>query len=116
MLDVLYYPVSAVMWVWHTLFALVLGPSSGVAWALSVIFLVLTLRAAMIKPFLVQMRSARAMRALAPQVARLVRHVVLPGSLHVYLSTPRSVRDQMEAFAEELPRAVRELDALLADG
>jgi YidC/Oxa1 family membrane protein insertase len=70
-LDVLYYPVSAVMWVWHTLFALVLGPSSGVAWALSVIFLVLTLRAAMIKPFLVQMRSARAMRALAPQVAAL---------------------------------------------
>ena len=75
MLDVLYYPVSAVMWVWHTLFALVLGPSSGVAWALSVIFLVLTLRAAMIKPFLVQLRSARAMRALAPQVAALrARH------------------------------------------
>jgi YidC/Oxa1 family membrane protein insertase len=70
-LDVLYYPVSAVMWVWHTLFALVLGPSSGVAWALSVVFLVLTLRAFMIKPFLVQMRSARAMRALAPQMAQL---------------------------------------------
>jgi YidC/Oxa1 family membrane protein insertase len=74
-LDVLYYPVSAVMWVWHTLFALVLGPSSGVAWALSVVFLVLTLRAAMIKPFLVQIRSARAMRALAPQMAQLrARH------------------------------------------
>jgi YidC/Oxa1 family membrane protein insertase len=57
--------------VWHTLFALVLGPSSGAAWALSVIFLVLTLRAVMIKPFLVQMRSARAMRALAPQMAAL---------------------------------------------
>jgi YidC/Oxa1 family membrane protein insertase len=70
-LDVLYYPVSAVMWVWHTLFALVLGPSSGLAWALSVVFLVLTLRAAMIKPFLVQIRSARAMRALAPQMAQL---------------------------------------------
>jgi YidC/Oxa1 family membrane protein insertase len=70
-LDVLYYPVSAVMWVWHTLFALVLGPSSGIAWALSVVFLVLTLRALMIKPFLVQMRSARAMRALAPEMAQL---------------------------------------------
>jgi len=70
-LDVLYYPVSAVMWVWHTLFALVLGPSSGIAWALSVVFLVLTLRACMIKPFLVQIRSARAMRALAPQMAEL---------------------------------------------
>jgi YidC/Oxa1 family membrane protein insertase len=74
-LDVLYYPVSAVMWLWHTLFALVLGPSSGVAWALSVIFLVLTLRAVLIKPFLVQMRSARAMRALSPQMAALrARH------------------------------------------
>ena len=71
MLDVLYYPVSAVMWVWHTLFALVLGPSSGLAWALSVVFLVLTLRALMIKPFLAQMRSARAMRALSPQLAEL---------------------------------------------
>jgi YidC/Oxa1 family membrane protein insertase len=70
-LDVLYYPVSAVMWVWHTLFALVLGPSSGIAWALSVVFLVLTLRAFMIKPFLVQIKSARAMRALAPQMAEL---------------------------------------------
>jgi YidC/Oxa1 family membrane protein insertase len=55
----------------HTLFALVLGPSSGLAWALSVVFLVLTLRALMIKPFLAQMRSARAMRALSPQLAEL---------------------------------------------
>jgi YidC/Oxa1 family membrane protein insertase len=70
-LDVLYYPVSALMWVWHTLFALVLGPSSGLAWALSVVFLVLTLRALMIKLFLVQMRSARAMRALSPQLTEL---------------------------------------------
>ncbi|MGZ8750638.1 MAG: hypothetical protein ACXWYP_07145 [Pseudonocardia sp.] len=31
MLD-LYYPVSAVMWIWHTLFALVLGPASELAW------------------------------------------------------------------------------------
>ncbi len=71
MLDVLYYPVSAVMWFWHTLFAFALGPSSGLAWALSVVFLVLTLRALMIKPFLVQMRSARAMRALSPQLTEL---------------------------------------------
>ena len=71
MLDVLYYPVSAVMWFWHTLFAFALGPSSGLAWALAVVFLVLTLRALMIKPFLVQMRSARAMRALSPQLTEL---------------------------------------------
>lgn len=71
MLNFLYYPVSAVMWFWHQAFALVLGPSSGIAWALSVAFLVLTLRALMIKPFLSQVRSGRAMRALAPQLAEL---------------------------------------------
>ncbi|MDN5934325.1 MAG: membrane protein insertase YidC [Pseudonocardia sp.] len=69
MLDPIYYAVSAVMWVWHQLFALLLGP--GVGWALSVVFLVLTLRAVMIKPFLASVRSGRAMRALAPQMAEL---------------------------------------------
>lgn len=71
MLDPIYYAVSAVMWVWHQLFALLLGPASGVGWALSVVFLVLTLRAVMIKPFLASVQSGRAMRALAPQTAEL---------------------------------------------
>lgn len=71
MLDPIYYAVSAVMWVWHQLFALFLGPASGVGWALSVVFLVLTLRAVMIKPFLASVRSGRVMRALAPQMAAL---------------------------------------------
>ncbi|MCE3553769.1 hypothetical protein LWC33_20215 [Pseudonocardia sp. RS11V-5] len=71
MLDFLYYPVSAVMWFWHQAFGLVLGPSSGVAWALSVVFLALTLRALMIKPVLSQMRSAQRMRRIAPQLAEL---------------------------------------------
>lgn len=75
MLDPVYYAVSAVMWAWHQLFALLLGPASGAAWALSVVFLVLTLRAVMIRPFLAQMRSAATMRALAPQLAELrTRH------------------------------------------
>jgi YidC/Oxa1 family membrane protein insertase len=70
-LDFLYYPVSAVMWFWHQAFGLVLGPSNGVAWALSVVFLVLTLRALLIRPVLSQMRSAQRMRRIAPQVADL---------------------------------------------
>jgi YidC/Oxa1 family membrane protein insertase len=70
-LDPVYYAVSAVMWCWHQLFGLLLGPSSGVAWALSVVFLVLTLRALLIRPFIAQVRSARAMRAIAPQLAEL---------------------------------------------
>ena len=71
MLDFLYYPVSAVMWFWHQAFGLVLGPSNGVAWALSVVFLVLTIRALLIRPVLSQMRSAQRMRRIAPQVADL---------------------------------------------
>ncbi|MCW0213759.1 MAG: membrane protein insertase YidC [Pseudonocardia sp.] len=73
MLNFVYYPVSAVMWFWHQVFGLVLGPGSGVAWALSVVFLVLTLRLIMVRPVLSQMRSARKMRALQPHLAELKR-------------------------------------------
>jgi carnitine O-acetyltransferase len=43
-----------------------------------------------------------------------VAYALLPDKLTVYLSTPRAVREQMAAFAAELPRAVHELDELLA--
>jgi YidC/Oxa1 family membrane protein insertase len=73
-LDVLYYPVSAVMWFWYRAFSLVLGPASGVVWGLSVVLLVLTLRALMIKPFLAQVRAGHRMQAIAPQLAELREH------------------------------------------
>ncbi|GAA1379724.1 membrane protein insertase YidC [Pseudonocardia kongjuensis] len=71
MLDVLYYPVSLVMRLWHDLFAALLGPTSGVAWALSVVFLVLTVRALLLRPAWTRMRAARITRALAPQLSAL---------------------------------------------
>src|SRR3954471_19531078 len=61
------------MRLWHQLFTLFLGAQSGIGWALAVVFLVLTLRALMIRPFLAQLRSARAARAIAPQLADLRR-------------------------------------------
>jgi YidC/Oxa1 family membrane protein insertase len=70
-LNPVYYAVSAVMWFWHQVFGLLLGPADGAAWALAVVFLVLTLRAVMIKPFLAQVRSGHAMRLLAPRLAEL---------------------------------------------
>jgi YidC/Oxa1 family membrane protein insertase len=70
-LDFLYYPVSAVLWFWHQAFGLLLGPDDGVAWALAVVFLVLTLRTLMIRPALRQLRAAHRMRALAPQLKEL---------------------------------------------
>lgn len=82
MFDPLYYVVSGVMWCWHQLFGSAFGPASGAAWALSVVFLVLTLRALLIRPFLAQMRSGRVMRELAPQLAELrTRHADDPARL-----------------------------------
>jgi YidC/Oxa1 family membrane protein insertase len=70
-LDFIYYPVSWIMWVWYKLFAAVLGPSNFFAWALSVMFLVFTLRALLYKPFVRQIRTTRQMQELQPQIKAL---------------------------------------------
>ncbi|MHC3004376.1 membrane protein insertase YidC [Gordonia metallireducens] len=71
MLDFIYYPVSGIMWVWHWLFSYV-TPSSpggdGIAWALSVVFLVFTLRAILYKPFVKQIRTTKKMQEINPQL------------------------------------------------
>lgn len=71
MLDFVYYPVSAILWLWHYVFAAAFGPASGLAWVLSVIFLVLTLRAALFVPFLKQARTQAIVKKLQPDVSRL---------------------------------------------
>ncbi|WP_433655461.1 membrane protein insertase YidC [Nocardia sp. CA-128927] len=71
MLDFVYYPVSAILWLWHYVFAAAFGPASGLAWVLSVIFLVLTLRAVLFTPFLKQARTQAIVKKLQPNVSRL---------------------------------------------
>ncbi|QBS39719.1 membrane protein insertase YidC [Nocardia sp. CS682] len=71
MLDFVYYPVSAILWLWHYVFAAAFGPASALAWVLSVIFLVLTLRAVLFVPFLKQARSQAIVKKLQPKVAAL---------------------------------------------
>ena len=74
MLNFIYYPVSFIMWVWHEVFSFVLGDTGwtgGIAWALSVMFLVFTLRALLFKPFVSQMRSMRRMQAFQPEMAKI---------------------------------------------
>ena len=71
MLNFIYYPVSAIMWFWHEVFGFLLGPANGLGWALSVIFLVFTLRALLIKPFISQVRSMRKMQEFQPQIKKL---------------------------------------------
>ena len=71
MLNFIYYPVSAIMWFWHKAFGYVFGEASGIAWALSVVFLVFTLRAILYKPFVHQLRSMRKMQEFAPEMQKL---------------------------------------------
>ena len=71
MLNFIYYPVSAILWFWHRVFSVVLGPSSGFAWALSVIFLVFTLRAVLFKPAANQLKTQRQMQEFQPQIKAL---------------------------------------------
>ena len=52
MLNIIYYPVSGIMWLWHWLFDKITPDTpngNGIAWALSVVFLVFTLRAVLYK-------------------------------------------------------------------
>jgi YidC/Oxa1 family membrane protein insertase len=70
-LDFIYWPVSAIMWVWYKAFAFLLGPSNFFAWALAVMFLVFTLRAILYKPFVRQIRTTRQMQELQPQIKAL---------------------------------------------
>ncbi|BBX10844.1 membrane protein insertase YidC [Mycolicibacterium aichiense] len=70
-LDVIYYPVSGIMWLWYKLFAAILGPTNFFAWALSVMFLVFSLRALLYKPFVRQIRTTRQMQELQPQIKAL---------------------------------------------
>nr|WP_206040193.1 membrane protein insertase YidC [Rhodococcus sp. HNM0563] len=59
------------MWVWHKAFSFVLAPDSGLTWALSVVFLVFTLRVILYKPFVKQVRTTRQMQELQPQIKAL---------------------------------------------
>jgi len=70
-LDYVYYPVSGIMWLWYKLFGKLLGPSNFFAWALTVMFLVFTLRAVLYRPFVKQIRTTRKMQELQPQIKAL---------------------------------------------
>ncbi len=74
MLNFIYYPVSFILWVWHEAFSFLFGDtgwSGGIAWTLSVMFLVFTLRLILYKPFVAQVRSMRKMQEFQPEIAKL---------------------------------------------
>ncbi|WP_066904034.1 membrane protein insertase YidC [Millisia brevis] len=73
MLDFIYYPVSGILWIWHKVFGAIpfLGPDSGITWALSVIFLVFTVRAVLVIPTVRQIRTNLRMQEMRPRLTAL---------------------------------------------
>lgn len=73
MLNFIYYPISWVLWFWHKAWGLILDPDSGITWALSIIFLVVTLRLLLLKPMIKQLRSGRKMQEMQPRMQEIKR-------------------------------------------
>jgi YidC/Oxa1 family membrane protein insertase len=71
LLDWLYTAISFVMKTWHSLFSTFLDPASGITWALSIMFLVVTVRLILFPLFVKQIKSQRAMQELQPEIAKL---------------------------------------------
>ncbi|HEY2191892.1 MAG TPA: membrane protein insertase YidC [Actinomycetospora sp.] len=92
MLNFIYYPVSAILWFWHKVFGFALGADNGFAWALSVIFLVFTLRALLFKPFVSQVRSMRKMQEFQPQIKKLQEK---------YKSDKQKLAEEMQKLQKE---------------
>ncbi|MBS2962120.1 membrane protein insertase YidC [Actinocrinis puniceicyclus] len=71
LLDPLIWGVSWIIAGFHKLFSLVFLPDSGWAWGLSIVFLTLMIRAALIPLFVKQMKSMLAMQRIQPEVKKL---------------------------------------------
>lgn len=71
MLNPLYFAVSWVLLKWHALWAMAFGDGSGVSWALSIAFLVMTVRLILFPLFVKQIHSQRAMQELQPKFKAL---------------------------------------------
>src|SRR5262249_48240514 len=56
---------------WHDLFSTFLPKDGGLSWALSIMFLVITLRVAMFRFFVKQVKTQRAMQELQPKIQAL---------------------------------------------
>ena len=70
-LNWLYEIVASLILAWHKVFGAVFGASSGAAWALSIVFLTITVRLVLFPLFVKQIRSQRAMQALQPKIKEL---------------------------------------------
>jgi YidC/Oxa1 family membrane protein insertase len=70
-LDYLYTAIAWVMKQWHALFSTFLPAESGITWALSIVFLVVTIRVLLFRLFVKQVKSQRAMQEIQPEIQKL---------------------------------------------
>jgi YidC/Oxa1 family membrane protein insertase len=71
LLDPLIWVISWIIVQFHRLFSLAFLENSGWAWGLSIVFLTLLIRAALIPLFVKQIKSMRAMQVVQPEVKKL---------------------------------------------
>jgi len=71
MLDWLYTVIAWLLKQWHALFSTFLDPGSGLAWALAIVALVVTIRSLLFPLFVKQVHSQRAMQELQPEIQAL---------------------------------------------
>lgn len=71
MLNFIYWPISAVLWFWHKLFAFVFGADSAWSWILAIMFLTFTLRVLLFKPMVNQIRASLTMQKMAPKMQEI---------------------------------------------
>lgn len=72
MLNFLYVAVSWVLLRWHQLFSAIgLNPDGGLAWALSIVFLVITARVLLFRLFVKQVHYTRNMQKMQPKIKKL---------------------------------------------
>ncbi|MDY5840126.1 MAG: membrane protein insertase YidC [Corynebacterium camporealensis] len=71
MLNIIYWPISAVLWFWHWLLSLVMDPAWGITWILAIILLTWTLKLLMVKPTINQIRSSRKMQEVQPKLQEI---------------------------------------------
>ncbi|CCH90961.1 Preprotein translocase subunit YidC [Modestobacter italicus] len=67
----MYTAISWVMKQWHALFSTFLDPAGGITWALSIVFLVITIRVLLFRLFVKQVKSQRAMQEIQPEIQKL---------------------------------------------
>ena len=66
-----YIAIAWVMKQWHSLFSTFLDPAAGITWALSIVFLVVTIRVLLFRLFVKQVKSQRAMQEIQPEIQKL---------------------------------------------